>query len=103
MKRENSRSQPRAWHFQPQKNAPHKKCVAEVKENIYPVISGRLQIPEEAFDSQNCVSEWKILRRRIERKPDSTQTVRRHQQMIGKKGELPYRPTLPAIPILCGY
>src|SRR5256885_13701965 len=82
MNRENRFRQPRAWDFQAGKNAPSQKRVAKMKKDIYPVISHWIEAPERAFNSQNRVSERKILRRRIERKPDSTQTVRRRQQMI---------------------
>src|SRR5205814_82762 len=60
----------------------NQKRVRDVQKNVDPMISGWIQIPERALDPKGCVSEWKILRWRIEREPNPFQTVRCGEQMI---------------------
>src|SRR5438270_6623113 len=78
----NCRRQPRAWNAQARKNPPNEQRVGEVEKDIYPMITGWIQVPERALHAQDGVSERKILRRRIERKPNPTQTIGCDQEMI---------------------
>ena len=52
------------------------------------MIAGGVQAPERALDPECRVSEREILRRRLERKPNPAQTVRRRQKMVFRYVEI---------------
>ena len=54
-----------------------------MQTNIYPMIAGRIQSPEHVLQAEAAVDERKILRRRIERKPDALQAIGGGQKRIG--------------------
>ena len=70
VEREDRRGQERARHFEADKNSPEQQRVRGVKENVHPMVAGRVQIPEGAFGSQHRITQRKILGWRVERKPD---------------------------------
>ena len=59
-----------------------------MEKNIDPMIAGGVQAPERALDPECRVSEREILRRRLERKPNPAQTVRRRQKMVFRYVEI---------------
>lgn len=65
------------------------------------MITGGIETPERAFDSQERVGERKILRRSSKRKPDLPQTVGRDEQMIVRDVAIviPNETTMPGGPI----
>ena len=53
-----------------------------MKQQVDPMITSRIQSPQRVLDAKRAVDQRKILRRRIERKPDAPQTIRRSQQFV---------------------
>jgi hypothetical protein len=53
-----------------------------MKQKVYPMVPGCVQTPKRVFNAKRAVSEWEILRRGIERKPNPLPTVRSSQQFV---------------------
>src|SRR5438309_6463057 len=53
-----------------------------MKQKIDPVVASWIQPPERVLDAEGGIDQREILRRRIERKPNSAQAIRRRQQLV---------------------
>src|SRR5215469_8689660 len=53
-----------------------------MKEKVDPMVAERMQPPKCALDAKSGVNQRKILRRRIERKPNPPQTIRGGQYLV---------------------
>src|SRR5262249_2128332 len=72
-----------------------------MKQKVDPMITGRIQSPERVLDAKRAVNQREILRRRIERKPDASQTIRRSQQLVIRYIHVvvPHKAAIPRGPI----
>ena len=83
MKRKDAGGQPGAAYAELLKNFPDQKRVADMQRKVHQLVAQGVEVPQRILEAKRGVNEWKILRRRAERRqPDLPQSIARAQQRI---------------------